>query len=621
MVDNYLLKLKKYFGHESFRGVQRGLVESIMNGRDVLGVMPTGAGKSVCFQLPAVLFDGISIVISPLISLMKDQINSLSQNGIPSAYINSSLSLPEIKKIFSNVRAEKYKLLYIAPERLDSEWFLSFAKTLKISMVTVDEAHCVSQWGQDFRTSYTKITAFIEELACRPVVSAFTATATPRVREDIVKMLKLKEPEIIVSGFDRQNLNFEVRRPPKKFDELISYLRGKKEKNGIIYCLTRKSVDAIAEKLKSLNLNAVPYHAGLSSEERHRNQEDFIFDRARIIVATNAFGMGINKPDVSFVIHYNMPKDIESYYQEAGRAGRDGAAADAIILYSGQDIRTNLFLINNSQDKQYASPEEEMYLKSLERKRLKEMDLYCNTHECLRHYILKYFGETPPGGCNNCGNCNSKSEVEDITLLSQKILSCVYRMRENFGKNIVIDVLRGSKNARIKSSFLDKLPTYGICKESKEEIKAAMNFLIINGFLELTNGEYPVLKLGKRANEILRENLKVEMKVVSVKKQEAAAAEAGNQKADKKLTAAYSNADIDQNLFAALKALRYKLASAQNIPAYIVFHDKALTDMCVKLPRTKQEFSQISGVGAQKSEKYASAFINEINRFLLEQKS
>ncbi|MDR1195840.1 MAG: DNA helicase RecQ [Endomicrobium sp.] len=621
MVDNYLLELKKHFGHESFRGVQRGLVESIMNGRDALGVMPTGAGKSVCFQLPAVLFDGISIVISPLISLMKDQINSLSQNGIPSAYINSSLSLPEIKKIFSNVRAGRYKLLYIAPERLDSEWFLSFAKTLKISMVTVDEAHCVSQWGQDFRTSYTKITAFIEELASRPVVSAFTATATPRVREDIVKMLKLKEPEIIVSGFDRQNLNFEVRRPQKKFDELISYLRDKKEKSGIIYCLTRKSVDAVAEKLKNLSFNAAPYHAGLSSEERHKNQEDFIFDRSGIIVATNAFGMGINKPNVSFVIHYNMPKDIESYYQEAGRAGRDGAAADAIIFYSGQDIRTNLFLINNSQDKQYSSPEEEMYLKSLERKRLKEMDLYCNTHECLRHYILKYFGETPQGSCNNCGNCNSKSEIEDITLLSQKILSCVYRMRENFGKNIVMDVLRGSKSARIKALFLDKLSTYDICKESKEEIKTVMNFLIINGFLELTNGEYPVLKLGKRANEILRENLKVEMKVVSAKKQEAITAEAGNQKAGKKLTAASSNADIDQNLFAALKALRYKLASTQNLPAYIVFHDSALIDMCAKLPRTKQEFSQISGVGAQKSEKYASAFINEINRYLLEQNS
>ncbi|MDR3113271.1 MAG: RecQ family ATP-dependent DNA helicase, partial [Endomicrobium sp.] len=421
--------LKKYFGHTSFRGRQEKAVTSILSGRDTLCVMPTGAGKSVCFQLPAVLFDGITLVISPLISLMKDQINSLSQNGVPCAYINSSLSLSEIKTVFSNAKKGAYKLIYVAPERLDSDWFLSFSKTLKISMITVDEAHCVSQWGQDFRTSYTKIADFVEGVLRqgvssqsgfpRPIVSAFTATATPRVRADIVQMLKLKDPEIIVSGFDRENLNFEVCRPAKKFDELCSFLKERKSQSGIIYCLTRKTVDALSQKLKSLGFNAAPYHAGLSVEERHKNQEDFIFDRINIIIATNAFGMGINKSNVSFVLHYNMPKDIESYYQEAGRAGRDGSPADAVILYSGQDIRTNLFLINESKEKQYASPEEEMHLKSLERKRLKEMDLYCNTHECLRHYILNYFGDhyhenrrgLPQGGCGNCGNCNSKSET------------------------------------------------------------------------------------------------------------------------------------------------------------------------------------------------------------------
>jgi ATP-dependent DNA helicase RecQ len=618
--------LKKYFGHTSFRGQQEKAVTAILDGRDTLCVMPTGAGKSICFQLPAVLFDGITIVISPLISLMKDQINSLSQNGVPCAYINSSLSLSEMKTVFSNAKRGAYKLIYVAPERLDSEWFLSFSKILKISMITVDEAHCVSQWGQDFRTSYTKIADFVGGVEPRPAVSAFTATATPKVRADIVQMLKLKDPEIIVSGFDRKNLNFEVRRPAKKFDELCSFLKERKTQSGIIYCLTRKTVDALSQKLKSLGFNAAPYHAGLSVEERHKNQEDFIFDRVNIIAATNAFGMGINKSNVSFVVHYNMPKDIESYYQEAGRAGRDGSPADAVILYSGQDIRTNLFLINESKEKQYASPEEEMYLKSLERKRLKEMDLYCNTHECLRRYILEYFGENlknAQGACGNCGNCNSKSETKDITVLSQKILSCVFRMRENFGKNTVIDVLRGSKNARVQRFMLDKLSTYAICKESKSEIQDAINFLTMNGFLQMTNSEFPVLKLGVKADEILRNKIKVEMKI-SAKKQQEQETQArysvnkGQERAQEQ-TSGQCPAQvfaIDKTLLSKLKTLRAELAKAQSLPAYIIFHDSALLDMCVKTPKNKDEFSKISGVGAQKLAKYGDIFINEINDYL-----
>jgi len=634
--------LKRYFGHGAFRGTQERAVESILDGRDTLCVMPTGAGKSVCFQLPAMLLDGVALVISPLISLMKDQIDSLSQNGIPCACINSSLSLSEIKSTISNAAKGRYKLIYIAPERLDNEWFASFAKSLKISMIVVDEAHCVSQWGQDFRVSYTKISDFVDGISpvpgahisrplvtrapysshTRPLVCAFTATATPRVREDIVKMLKLQNPEIIVSGFDRENLNFEVRRPAKKFEELNAFLRDKQDKSGIIYCLTRKTVDELSEKLKNLGFNAAPYHAGLPTEERHKNQEDFLFDRVRIIVATNAFGMGVNKSNVSFVVHYNMPKDIESYYQEAGRAGRDGSPADAVILYSGQDIRTNLFLINESKDKQYSSPEEEMYLKSLERKRLKEMDLYCNTHECLRQYILKYFGEKiekPQSGCKNCGNCNSKSEIKDITVLSQKILSCVVRMRGNFGKNTVIDVLKGSKNARVQRFMLDKLSTYGICKEHRTEIQDAMTFLLVNGFLEMTNGEFPVIKLGSRADEILKDKIKVEMKLSAKKQQEAQAADdrAAKISADKIAKASHGALDtIDQQLFANLKSLRAKLANAQNLPAYIIFHDSALIDMCAKLPKTKEDFSQISGVGAQKLARYADVFIDEIKNYL-----
>ncbi|MCL2144265.1 MAG: DNA helicase RecQ [Endomicrobia bacterium] len=634
--------LKRYFGHGAFRGAQERAVESILGGRDTLCVMPTGAGKSVCFQLPAVLLDGITFVISPLISLMKDQIDSLSQNGIPCACINSSLSLSEIKNVLSNTAKGRYKLIYIAPERLDNEWFLSFAKSLKISMIVVDEAHCVSQWGQDFRVSYTKISDFVDSIMlagipARPFVCAFTATATPRVREDIVKMLKLQDPEIIVSGFDRENLNFEVRRPAKKFEELSSFLRElrsqeqssqerssqeRSSKSGIIYCLTRKTVDELSEKLKSLGFSVAPYHAGLSAKDRHKNQEDFIFDRVHIIVATNAFGMGVNKSNVSFVLHYNMPKDIESYYQEAGRAGRDGSPADAVILYSGQDIRTNLFLINESKDKQYSSPEEEMYLKSLERKRLKEMDLYCNTHECLRRYILKYFGEeikNPQSGCKNCGNCNCKSDIKDITVLSQKILSCVFRMRENFGKNTVIDVLKGSKNARVQRFMLDKLSTYGICKEHRTEIQDAITFLLVNGFLDMTNGEFPVLKLGGRANEILKDKIKVEMKLSANKQKESQVADerAAKLAADKLLKApAGTISTIDQKLFANLKSLRAKLANAQNLPAYIIFHDSALIDMCAKLPKTKEDFAMISGVGAQKLERYGDIFIKEISNYL-----
>ncbi|MCL2799906.1 MAG: DNA helicase RecQ [Endomicrobia bacterium] len=609
--------LKKYFGHSSFRKEQERAVESILSGRDTLCVMPTGAGKSVCFQLPAMLFDGVTIVISPLISLMKDQIDSLSQNGIPCACINSLLSLSEIKDVFSNAKKGKYKLIYVAPERLDSDWFLSFAKNLKISIVVVDEAHCVSQWGQDFRTSYTKISDFVSQITPRSIVCAFTATATLRVRTDIAEMLKLQNPEIIVSGFDRENLNFEVRRPAKKFEELSSFLKERKDKNGIIYCLTRKTVDELSEKIKNLGFNAAPYHAGLTAQDRHKNQEDFIFDRVRIIVATNAFGMGINKSNVSFVLHYNMPKDIESYYQEAGRAGRDGSPADAVILYSGQDIRTNLFLINESKDKQYSSPEEEIYLKSLERKRLKEMDLYCNTHECLRHYILKYFGEAPPGECKACGNCNCKSDIKDITVLSQKILSCVFRMSGNFGKNTVIDVLKRSKNARVQRFALDKLSTYGICEEHRTEIQDAITFLLVNGFLDMTNGEFPVLKLGGRANEILKDKIKVEMKLSAKKQKESQEAQVyqESKSAGKIVKSQISAGAIDQKLFANLKAVRAKLAAAQNLPAYIIFHDSALLDMCVKLPKTKEDFSQISGVGAQKLAKYADAFINEIRNY------
>ncbi|AKL98446.1 DNA helicase RecQ [Endomicrobium proavitum] len=609
--EQKLQVLKEYFGHQSFRSVQEELIDATLAGRDALGIMPTGAGKSVCFQVPAVLFDGITIVISPLISLMKDQTASLTQNGIKSAYINSSLTPAQTKKILDNALAGEYKLIYIAPERLDYDGFLNFTRKIKISMVTIDEAHCVSQWGQDFRPSYTKIAGFVSGINPRPIVSAFTATATPRVRKDIVDILELNAPQISVASFDRANLKFDVRHPVKKFNELIEILKDKKDKSGIIYCLTRKTVDDLTEKLKAAGFNAASYHAGLTTKQRHANQDDFIFDRVNIIVATNAFGMGIDKSNVSFVIHYNMPKDIESYYQEAGRAGRDGSPADCIVLYSGQDIMTNLFLINNSDGREYETPEDELYLKSLERERLKEMDQYCNTNECLRHYILKYFGEIPSWNeCANCGNCNAESKMEDITILSQKILSCVVRMQGNFGKNFVMDVLRGSKAEKIISFGFNKLSTYGICAESKEKLKDVINFLTINKFLATTNTEFPVLKLGARAAEILKDKIKVEMKVSTAQKVEAAdIVSKYKDKPDKNIV-------INKELFEALKRLRQTIAAQQNVPAYIIFPNTALIDMCGKLPKTKEEFSQISGVGSQKLEKYGDIFVKTIIEFL-----
>ncbi|MDR0822699.1 MAG: DNA helicase RecQ, partial [Endomicrobium sp.] len=612
-MQNKLEFLKKYFGHSAFRSHQEELIDATLNGQDVLGIMPTGAGKSICFQLPALMFDGVALVISPLISLMKDQTNALTQNGIKSAYINSALTTTQFKEIMSNAHRGEYKLIYIAPERLDFEGFLSFASKIKISMMVIDEAHCVSHWGQDFRPSYTKIADFIDSLDARPPVCAFTATATPKVREDISQMLRLKNPKITVADFDRPNLCFEVKHPKTKFKELLEILKDKKDKSGIIYCLTRKNVDKVAEKLNQEGYKAAAYHAGLSAKERHKNQDDFIFDRVNIIAATNAFGMGIDKSNVSFVIHYNMPQDLESYYQEAGRAGRDGAPADCIILYNAQDIRTNLFLIDNDHEKEYQNPQEAERLKELQRKRLSEMDLYCNTTDCLRAYILNYFGqEVKNHKCPNCGNCNAETITEDITILAQKILSCVYRINGNYGKNLVIDILRGAQNEKIRSLNFDKLTTYNICKESKEKLKETINFLILNDFLSLTHTEYPVLKLGARSQEILKDRIKLEMKYsIRQEVQEEIEQPASGQAKNKNAVFAAKNS----KLYTALKQLRQDIAVQQHIPAYIVFHDSALIDMCQKFPKNKEEFSKISGVGARKLEQYGEIFLKTIQDF------
>ena len=451
--------LKQYFGYDSFRPGQDELVHAILSGRDTLGIMPTGAGKSICYQVPAMLFPGLTLVISPLISLMKDQVGALVEAGVPAACINSAMSAEEFRDALYFAGRGQYKLLYVAPERLTAPSFLEFAKRVPISMITVDEAHCISQWGQDFRPSYLKILDFLAELPERPLVSAFTATATAEVRDDIVQALGLHEPFIKTTGFDRPNLYFAVEQPTSKGMKLLQLLNERKDKSGIVYCSTRKNVEEICDLLLSRGLPATRYHAGLDPDERRENQDDFLYDRKTIMVATNAFGMGIDKSNVSFVIHYNMPKNMESYYQEAGRAGRDGQPADCILLYSGQDVRMAEFLIERSHEAEDESIDEatRQELIARDRERLKQMTFYCTTTECLRHYILRYFGENSPLSCGHCSSCDTNFEEVDATMDARKILSCVYRLDERgraFGKTVVSAILTGSKNEKNHTVFI-----------------------------------------------------------------------------------------------------------------------------------------------------------------------
>jgi len=595
--------LKKYFGYDSFRDGQEYLIDSILRKEDTLGVMPTGAGKSICFQLPALLLEGITIVISPLISLMKDQVNTLVQAGVKTAFINSSLTLHQTNTVINNARNGVYKLIYIAPERLLSENFLDFVRMANISMVTIDEAHCISQWGQDFRPSYVKIADFIESLPYRPIVSAFTATATPKVKDDIIALLKLKSPQVLVAGFDRKNLSFKVQKPKKKFEALLAFLEERKGKSGIIYCSTRKNVDDVCEKLNSKGYKAAAYHAGLSDRERHVNQDDFLYDNVQIMVATNAFGMGIDKSNVSFVVHYNMPKNIESYYQEAGRGGRDGEAADCVLFYNAQDVHTQMWLIDNATDMEYNDQETEEMLKERDRRRLKEMTLYCTTNECLRAYILKYFGENPPNHCGNCSNCNSEFEEYDVTTEAQKILFCVLRTKETFGTGLIIDILRGSKNKKILSFGLDKHSTYNISKKSNKELNDIINYLVENDFLIKTNDKYPILKLGSRADEVFYRRSKLDMKKLKYSVE------------DSKNTIDTKPRKVDSKLLEMLKALRLEIANEQKVPAFVIFSDSTLIDMCIKMPANKTGFLDVLGVGEVKLERYGKLFLNIIGEF------
>ena len=600
-MSDKLSVLKDYFGHDSFRDGQEQIVDALLDGRDALCIMPTGAGKSMCYQIPALLFDGVTIVVSPLISLMKDQVGSLVQSGVPAAYINSSLSYPQFLRVLSNVEHGKYKIIYVAPERLLTDGFLDACKKVKISMVAVDEAHCVSQWGQDFRPSYLKIITFVESLANRPIVGAFTATATNDVKEDIKKILRLENPFEITTGFDRPNLFFGVIKSSSKDEKLIDLIRERGDRSGIVYCATRKNVESVCELLCDNGFSAARYHAGLDEYERRKNQEDFVFDRKNIMVATNAFGMGIDKSNVTYVIHYNMPKNIESYYQEAGRAGRDGGEADCILLYSPKDVRLNRFMIENSEGNDELTIEENEQIRERDFERLKYMTLYSTTNDCLRGFILRYFGGEKKAYCGKCSNCLSVHKLVDVTIDAQKIMSCIARTGQRYGKAVICDVLKGSKSEKILKAELNNQSTYGIMKEvTARHIFGTIDFLAEKEYISADN-ETEVLKLLPKSRGVLFGRERLVMKKV--------------ENSEKIVKTHRPEVPVNSDLLDALKALRKGIASQKSVPAYVIFTDATLIDMCKKCPETPDEMLEVSGVGRTKLEKFGKQFLEEIAKF------
>ena len=623
MEQAVLDRLRQYFGHERFRPGQEKLIDAILSGRDVLGVMPTGAGKSVCYQLPALVLPGLTLVVSPLISLMKDQVAALKEAGVPAAYVNSSLTPAQQREVLRRAGAGAYRLIYVAPERLMTESFLRFAEEQTISLLAVDEAHCVSQWGQDFRPNYLDIPAFVRHLAHRPVLAAFTATATAEVGEDIVRLLELREPFRITTGFDRPNLYFAVRREKNKLEWLKGYLQAHDGSSGIVYCATRKAVEQVCQALQVAGFAATRYHAGLDDEERRENQEDFAFDRARIMVATNAFGMGIDKSNVSFVIHYNLPKNIESYYQEAGRAGRDGAPADCILLYSPGDVMTVRFLITNATDRENVPEELRHGLLERDLHRLRQMTDYCKTRSCYRAALLDYFGEAHGETCGNCGNCVDEEDFfgetveQDITLEAQKILSCVRRveLRDRFGigETMLVRTLTGSREKRVLQNRFDRLPTYGIMKGTKRTLlRDYIRVLLRQGYLTMPPGDYEIIQTTKRADRVLFDGERVlwrrpAEKAALVKTQDMAA---GTRKPVRS-----EAAPLDAGLFEQLRAVRSDLARQAQVPAYVIFHDATLRDLASRQPETVEELLEVSGIGERKAEKYGQAVLAVIRNW------
>ena len=592
MINTAKQLLKNHFGYDDFRKGQEEIISHILNKEDCLAIMPTGAGKSICYQIPALTFEGTTIVISPLISLMKDQVDSLIQNGISATFINSTLSTSEYFQTIENAKLGMYKIIYVAPERLNSEGFINLLNNINISMFAIDEAHCVSQWGHDFRPSYTEIANIILNLKKRPIVAAFTATATELVKNDIINLLKLSNPFTLTTGFDRKNLSFSVETPIDKKKYLLDYLNNHKDISGIIYCLSRKNVDNLFNELSEQGFSVSKYHGGMSDSAREQNQNDFVFDKTSIMVATNAFGMGIDKSNIRYVIHYNMPKDLESYYQEAGRSGRDGSPAECILLFNRSDIVSNKFLIEQTGSTS---------TKLVEYQKLNDMVDYCNTDKCLRKYILEYFGEkTDYENCNNCSNCNSEIESTDITTDSKKIMSCIKRMRERFGIGLVTDVLKGSKTAKIKSMKFDDLSTYGIMSDySKDTIKELISFLVSENYINCVGDKYPILVLTPACSDVLFKDKKVFIK-----------------RKIEKVKPKASEINYDIELFGTLSAIRKQLAEELNVPPFIIFADSTLIEMCILYPTSLDELYRVSGVGKYKADNYGKYFLHEIQKYV-----
>lgn len=576
--------LQRYFGYPTFREGQAKIIRCILDQQDAFAIMPTGAGKSICYQVPALMVSGTTLVISPLISLMKDQVDALNSLGIAATYINSSLSKREVTRRIAEAETEKYRLVYVAPERLESDEFVQMLQNLKIALLAIDEAHCVSQWGHDFRPSYRQIVQFVKRLPVRPVVAAFTATATEEVKEDVIKLLDLNQPQVYVSGFDRPNLAFSVLRGQNKEQFILDYLAAHPGDSGIIYAATRKDVDKLCEMLNRQGYRTGKYHAGMKDSEREQVQEGFVYDNIHLMVATNAFGMGIDKSNVRFVIHYNLPKNMESYYQEAGRAGRDGEPGECTLLFSPQDIVIQKFLIEQS----VYSP----LRKKNEYKKLQTMIDYAHTSKCLRRFILEYFGEKGAmEQCGNCSNCRSDYEWTDITTDAQKVFSCIARMREQYGVTMIAEVLKGSKTKKINQFRFNKLSTYGImAQRTTAEIKDIINLLIAEGYLQLTENAYPVVKLRPQAHAVLKDQATVGLRKVI---QQEVVREA-------------------EGLFEQLRQLRKQIAGREGVAPYIIFSDSALREMCRLLPVNLETFAKVRGVGETKLHKYGLEFMEVI---------
>lgn len=596
--------LNEYFGYRSFRPGQEALIDAVLARRDVLGVMPTGAGKSLCYQVPALAQDGITLVISPLISLMRDQVMALVQTGAPAAYLNSSLSAAQFQEALRRMAQGRYKLVYVAPERLALPQFQELCSRLPIRFVAVDEAHCISQWGQDFRPDYLRIPEFLDALPERPVVGAYTATATALVKSDIESSLRLRDPLTLTTGFDRPNLYFAVEQPKNKNDALLKVLRGQTGRSGIVYCATRKKVEAVCEMLQEHGYAAGMYHAGLSAEKRSRNQEDFLYDRITVMVATNAFGMGIDKSNVSFVIHYNLPKSVEAYYQEAGRAGRDGSAAQCVLLYGTKDVTTQRFLIENGEPNPNLSPAQQAEAREQDYVRLAQMKAYAVDGGCLRNYLLRYFGEHPAQPCGNCSNCLSDFEEINITADAQQILACILSSGQRFGAALIAKILHGDEDARIRSYGLHRLATYGtLCRLPLTEIRRRIRTLLDQGFL-IESDDYHVLTLEESAWEIQQGERVVLMRVERRKEAK---------KSERRKTPAEA---ADPVLFERLRQVRMELAKQEGCAAFIICSDATLRDMCDKRPRTMSELLEVSGVGQVKARRYGQAFLNALQNYM-----